>query len=201
MKTKLLQLAQGIFIQRDNDAVDILTTTDGEAVTPDEGNVLTRNRVSVQQFADIVNNVAPDSKGALVNVGTPEIPLLLTQAQAPRFQALLAAVGDPSQIKGIVNVGGDDDTLLLTPEQAERFTAILATRTEGAAGEREAIVRADIAKTTAAEQQKANNARINVGADYGLELLLLPGQAETFRLILDSAIDAAINKLTEPART
>lgn len=91
--TPFRYLAAGIYVRRLGDAIHVVTTGDslppdterGEGQVAIKANWLTEQEVSIEQFGDIVNELAPESKGQLVNVGSDEEPFLLTQQQAARF--------------------------------------------------------------------------------------------------------------------
>lgn len=198
MKTKLLLLATGIYIRRDRDAIEIITTGDQLDPRDDEGNILSKNRVSVEQFADTVNTTAPEAKGELVNVGTDAIPLPVAQSMAPRFQAIIAA-GGADKMADLVDIGRDGlATLLLTPAQVEQFNAIVLdaihTNVEGAVQ----AALAESARSVADTAAKIDASRVNVGADAGLELKLLPGEAEIFKQLVDFTVQAAVARATKP---
>lgn len=98
LRTKYVPLGAGIYICRRGDAVHIVVTGDNQA--PDVGKIdvadgtggsseamaksnwISDQEVSVEQFGDMVGTVAPEYRGQLVNVGTDDNPLLLTQQQA-----------------------------------------------------------------------------------------------------------------------
>lgn len=102
LATAFRYLAAGVYIRRVGDAIHVVTTGDDRA--PDVGldvdnvaskaNWLTEQEVSVEQFADMVNSIAPESKGQLVNVGTEEEPFLLTQQQAARFADVVVSAAE-----------------------------------------------------------------------------------------------------------
>lgn len=105
LRTKYVYVGAGVYICRRGDAVHIVVTTDSQP--PDQGKVdkadglggssealakanwQADQEVSVEQFNDVVATVAPEWKGQLVNVGTEDLPLLLTQQQAAVHAGLI----------------------------------------------------------------------------------------------------------------
>jgi hypothetical protein len=110
LRTKYVTIGAGIYICRRGDAVHIVVTTDDKS--PDMGKIgvedgfggseqslakanwLNEQEVSVEGFRDSIATVAPDYGGVLVNVGTEEKPLLLTQQQAAIHGDIVASAAE-----------------------------------------------------------------------------------------------------------
>lgn len=196
MKSKWLAISPAVYVRRDDDAIETYVTGDHEPPKVGDENVISRHRTSIEQFADLVSSVSPEAKGKLVDVGTPSIPLLVPQSQAPLFQALISEGGDDSG--EMVNVGDDTNVLLLTKPESEVFASILVeavhSQVEKAVAE-DRVVRDEEA---AARAKALEATAVNVGADAGLKLFLQPGDAATHRELVDLAVQAALEKLTAP---
>jgi hypothetical protein len=108
LATPFRYLAAGVYVRRLGDAIHVVTTGDNQP--PDLGredlsdgmggsntvlsktNWILEQEVSVEGFADIMRELAPESRGQLVNVAPEgEEPFLLTQQQAARFGAVVDA--------------------------------------------------------------------------------------------------------------
>lgn len=116
LRTKYVLIGAGIYICRRGDAIHIVTTGDdkppdtGKVEIPDgtggstdvasKANWVTDQEVSVEGFRDMVATVAPDYRGVLVNVGTDEKPLLLTQQQAQIHAELVSEQVDAQILAG-----------------------------------------------------------------------------------------------------
>jgi hypothetical protein len=110
LRTKYVALGAGVYFCRRGDAIHIVTT--GDNMSPDTGKVgvddgtggssevmaksnwISDQEISVEQFRDVVATVAPDYGGVLVNVGTEERPLLLTQQQAAIHGDIVASAAE-----------------------------------------------------------------------------------------------------------
>lgn len=195
MKTKWIALSPGVYVRRDDDAIETFVTGDSEEPKLGGDNVVSTHRASIEQFADLVASVSPEAHGKLVNVGTAEIPLAVPQSQAPLFQAIIAK-GGAEALGELVNVGDDANALLLTKSQSEVFASILVESIHAQVEKAVAEDRAAREEEAAATAAKVAATAVNVGADAGLKLFLQPGDAATYRELVSLAVQAASEKLT-----